>query len=130
MTSYVKVSELVENASGQRVGWQKSLVGLGAFTHEAGIHVDGLMKDRLNYQGVNPADVGRDHQFLLGKHSGSHAVIQAYANMGMSLTRDQAEKLLQRVRRYSTKEKQPPSDIDLRRFYLEMNLEKTEWIQQ
>lgn len=124
MSSYGTVSELVETASGRSVGWQKSLVGLGAFTHEAGIHVDGLMKDRLNYQGVNPADVGRDHQFLLGKHSGSHAVIQAYAGMGMSLTRDQAEMLLQRVRRYTTKEKQPPSNIDLRRFYLEMNLGK------
>jgi len=130
MTSYGSVSELVESASGRRVGWQKSLVGPGAFTHEAGIHVDGLLKDRLNYQGVNPADIGRDHQFLLGKHSGSHAIIQAYADMGMSLTRDQAEKLLQRVRRHSTNEKKTPSDLDLRRFYLEMNLETAEWIQQ
>lgn len=130
MANYGSVSQLVESASGRSVGWQKSLVGFGAFTHEAGIHVDGLMKDRLNYQGVNPADLGRDHQILLGKHSGSHAIIQAYADMGMSLNRDQAEKLLQRVRRYSTKEKQPPSDLDLRRFYLEINLEISEWIQQ
>ncbi len=71
MTRYAAVSGLVERASGRSVGWQKSLVGGGVFTHEAGIHVDGLIKDRLNYQGVDPSELGRDHQFVLGKHSGS-----------------------------------------------------------
>ncbi|MEZ5671138.1 MAG: hypothetical protein R3E08_01670 [Thiotrichaceae bacterium] len=46
----------------------KSIVGAGVFTHEAGIHVDGLLKDPLNYQGVDPQEVGRQHQFILGKH--------------------------------------------------------------
>ncbi|MCG8010134.1 MAG: homocitrate synthase, partial [Candidatus Thiodiazotropha weberae] len=64
MTRYSSLSELVEYASGRKVGWQKSLVGAGVFTHEAGIHVDGLMKDRRNYQGVDPAELGRDHQFV------------------------------------------------------------------
>ena len=41
-------------ASGRQVAWQKSLVGEGVFTHEAGIHVDGLLKNRLNYQGIDP----------------------------------------------------------------------------
>ncbi|MAA58729.1 MAG: homocitrate synthase, partial [Pseudomonadales bacterium] len=41
------LSSLVEQASGRYVGWQKSIVGQGVFTHEAGIHVDGLLKDAL-----------------------------------------------------------------------------------
>jgi homocitrate synthase NifV len=130
MTRYSALSELVEVASGRSVGWQKSLVGAGVFTHEAGIHVDGLMKDRLNYQGVDPAELGRDHRFVLGKHSGSHAVIQAYADMGMALSRQQAESLLRRVRVYAMQNKRPPAAHDLRRFYLEINSESQEWMHQ
>ncbi|MEJ2692802.1 MAG: homocitrate synthase [Candidatus Thiodiazotropha sp.] len=130
MTRYTHLSQLVEHASGRSVGWQKSLVGAGVFTHEAGIHVDGLMKDRLNYQGVDPAELGRDHQFVLGKHSGSHAVIQAYADMGMALTREQADSLLCLVRRHAVNKKQAPAVQDLRRFYLDINNETQEWMQQ
>jgi len=128
MSRYGALSQLVERASGRSVSWQKSLVGAGVFTHEAGIHVDGLMKDRLNYQGVDPAEMGRDHRFVLGKHSGSHAVIQAYADMGLALTRAQAESLLQRVRHHAMEHKQPPGTQDLRRFYLEINGESNEWM--
>ena len=130
MTRYTHLSELVEIASGRSVAWQKSLVGAGVFTHEAGIHVDGLMKDRNNYQGVDPAELGRDHRFVLGKHSGSHAVIQAYADMGMALSREQAEVLLHRVRRHATQTKRPPLVQDLRRFYLEIYSGNLEWMHQ
>jgi homocitrate synthase NifV len=130
MTRYSSLSELVEYASGRSVGWQKSLVGAGVFTHEAGIHVDGLMKDRHNYQGVDPAELGRDHEFVLGKHSGSHAVIHAYADMGMTLDREQAQSLLVRVRRHAVEHKRSPAEQDLRRFYLEINSETQEWMHQ
>ncbi len=130
MTRYSALSELVEIASGRSVGWQKSLVGAGVFTHEAGIHVDGLMKDRLNYQGVDPSELGRDHQFVLGKHSGSHAVIQAYADMGMALSREQAESLLHLVRLHAMQNKRPPAAQDLRRFYLQINHESQQWMQR
>jgi homocitrate synthase NifV len=130
MTRFASLSTLVEHASGRSVSWQKSLVGGGVFTHEAGIHVDGLMKDRLNYQGVDPAELGRDHQFVLGKHSGSHAVIRVYADMGLTLSRKQAESLLSRVRLYAMQNKCPPAAQDLRRFYLEINNESQEWMHQ
>ena len=123
MARYSLLSELVERASGRTVGWHKSLVGPGVFTHEAGIHVDGLMKDRLNYQGVDPLEIGRDHQFVLGKHSGTHAVIQAYADIGVLLTRRQAASLLHLVRRHAIQNKRSPVDQDLRRFYLKLNEE-------
>ena len=77
------ISERVSRASGRQVAWQKSLVGEGAFTHEAGIHVDGLRKDRLNYQGVDPALLGREHRIILGKHSGGHAVSDALDRLGL-----------------------------------------------
>ncbi|MGD8590951.1 MAG: homocitrate synthase [Chromatiales bacterium] len=130
MTGYAEISKLVEQASGRHVGWHKSLVGAGVFTHEAGIHVDGLLKDRRNYQGVDPAELGRDHCFVLGKHSGSHAIIQAYAEMGMPLTRQQADSVLLLVRRHSVRYKRPPATQDLQRFYLEISGEASQWMAQ
>lgn len=131
MSSYAHVSKLVEMASGRSVNWQKSLVGAGVFTHEAGIHVDGLMKDRLNYEGVNPCDLGREHEFVLGKHSGNHAVIQAYADMGYQLDRAQAEQLLLCVREFATHFKKSPGSHDLRRFFLQVNEAAVEpWLYQ
>lgn len=129
MKHYAVLSQLVEKASGHRVGWHKSLVGEGVFTHESGIHVDGLMKDRGNYEGVDPGQIGRDHRFVLGKHSGGHAIVHAYAEMGIHLDRQQAASVLSRVRQYSTVHKHAPSTRDLRRFYLEVNPESRECLQ-
>lgn len=127
MANFADLSRLVEQASGHPVGWHKSLVGAGVFTHESGIHVDGLMKDRGNYQGVDPAQMGRDHTFVLGKHSGGHAVVQAYAEIGIHLDSQQAASVLSLVRRYSVQNKRPPGSADLRRFYVEVNEAATEW---
>jgi len=114
-----ELSATVAAASGRPVPIQKSLLGGGVFTHEAGIHVDGLLKNPLNYQGVDPADVGRAHTIVLGKHSGTRAVCMAYQNLGIDIDRVRAEQILQRVRRFVTVVKRPPEDIDLLRFYQE-----------
>ncbi len=111
------LSALVAEASGRPVPWQKSLLGAGAFTHEAGIHVDGLLKNPLNYQGVDPAEVGRTHRLVLGKHSGTRGVREAYRHLGLSLDPGQTQRILEQVRRFSTTAKRVPKDIDLLRFY-------------
>jgi homocitrate synthase NifV len=123
MTHYQALSELVEQASGHNIGWHKSIVGEGAFTHEAGIHVDGLMKDRSNYQGVDPAEVGRDHRLVLGKHSGSGAVSRAYAELGIELLPGEPEQILQRIRHFSGLRKQAPDEQVLRQYYLEVHVD-------
>ncbi|MBF0471136.1 MAG: homocitrate synthase [Gammaproteobacteria bacterium] len=130
MQRFETVSTLVEAASGRKVSWQKSLVGAGVFTHEAGIHVDGLLKDLQNYQGVDPAELGRQHEIILGKHSGRHSVIQAYTDLGLNLTRNQAEALLLQVREHVVATKTAPQLSDLRRFYVEMNQRRAVWDQQ
>jgi homocitrate synthase NifV len=117
LTRFDGLSRLVIQASGRPLAWHKSLVGDGAFTHEAGIHVDGLLKDPLNYQGIDPAEVGRGHRLVLGKHSGRRAVLQTYAeSLALDLQQEQAERLLSLVRRFVTREKRSPQIPDLRRF--------------
>lgn len=117
---YGELSALVARASGRAIGWHKSLVGDGVFTHEAGIHVDGLLKDPLNYQGVDPQELGRSHRLVLGKHSGTHGVIRAYGELGIALTREQAALILGRVRRFTMDAKRAPEAEDLHAFYAEL----------
>ncbi|TCT20118.1 homocitrate synthase [Thiobaca trueperi] len=115
------LSRLVAKASGKPVAWHKSLVGAGAFTHEAGIHVDGLLKDPLNYQGIDPAELGRRHRMVLGKHSGKRAVQQVYADLlRFDLDPDQAERVLPLVRRFVTQTKRSPETLELRGFLAEI----------
>jgi homocitrate synthase NifV len=111
------LSRLVERASGRRLTWHKSLVGKGAFRHESGIHVDGLLKDLRNYQGVDPREVGRNHRLVLGKHSGSHALRSAYAALGIPVTPEQVGGLLSRLRDFAVRRKREPTEEDLLNFY-------------
>ena len=95
------------------MGWRKSLVGKRVFSHEAGIHVDGLLKDLANYQGVDPALVGRKHQFILGKHSGSRAVMSVFAELGLVLEKREAAILLVKIRQFVDRHKRTPETGDL-----------------
>lgn len=107
------LSDTVAAASGRPVAWQKSLVGEGVFTHEAGIHVDGLLKDPETYQGFDPSEVGRAHRLVVGKHSGAHGIMSAYARMGLTLSPAEARELLPDIRAFTEKAKRAPADHEL-----------------
>lgn len=112
------ISQLVARASGRHVSWNKSIVGEGVFTHEAGIHVDGLIKDPRNYQGLDPVELGRNHELVLGKHSGSHGLVRAYGKIGIHLDDWQVPQLLKMVRRLVTRTKKTPDTGQLMDLYL------------
>jgi len=120
MKRYQTLSDLVAKASGRQVGWLKSIVGQGVFTHESGIHVDGLLKDRLNYQGVDPAELGRGRLFVLGKHSGGHAVRRMFEELDIPLALHQTEDVLRRLRAFVTHTKRAPEPSELRTFVEEL----------
>ena len=113
LREFPALSARVESASGEPVGWRKSLVGKRVFSHEAGIHVDGLLKDLANYQGVDPAVVGRSHQFILGKHSGSRAVMSVFAGLGVVLEKREAAQMLVKIRHFVDSHKRSPEAGDL-----------------
>ena len=117
LQNFPVLSEQVAKASGDAIGSRKSLIGKSVFSHEAGIHVDGLLKDLNNYQGVNPAIVGRSHQLVLGKHSGTQGVIHAYKQLGIAINRHQAQALLVQVKGFVNQYKCVPQVTDLNRFH-------------
>ncbi len=113
LKGFLALSSSVAHASGRDVPWQKSVVGPGAFTHEAGIHIDGLLKHPDNYQGFDPVDVGRSHRIVLGKHSGPRAVQVVYAGLGISLGDAEASALLGHIRLFVAAHKHSPDEADL-----------------
>ena len=120
LREFPQLSETVASAAGRPLPWHKSLAGEGAFTHESGIHVDGLLKDPANYQGLDPLEVGREHRLVLGKHSGSRAVLSAYAGLGIHVSRAQASLLVAQIRRLVGQSKRPPTVPELESLYQEL----------
>ncbi len=78
--SLAAISQAVAAASCRPIPVNKPIVGAGIFTHESGIHVSGLLRDPANYQSLDPHALGRNHELVLGKHSGTDAVRWGYAN--------------------------------------------------
>jgi len=81
------VSQLLTELTHQPVQANKAIVGRNAFAHEAGIHQDGVIKDRRTYEIMRPADVGAQSTLVLGKHSGRHAVKKRCEQLGFDLSR-------------------------------------------
>jgi len=87
-------SRLVAHVTGIQVQRNKAIVGLNAFAHEAGIHQDGMLKERRTYEIMNPEDVGLPKtQLVLGKHSGRHALRQRVRDLGYHLDDEQLRKV-------------------------------------
>ncbi|MNI80512.1 trans-homoaconitate synthase [compost metagenome] len=59
------------------------------------------MKEKATYQTFDPAEVGRSHRFVLGKHSGSGGVAHVLEQRGIEVSADTAVRLLERVREYA-----------------------------
>ena len=79
-------SEMLTRLTGQGVQVNKAIVGRNAFAHEAGIHQDGILKDRRTYEIMRAEDVGAPwNPLVLGKHSGRHAVLQRCNELGLEV---------------------------------------------
>lgn len=113
LTQLPSLCHYVYVASGRSLSPQKAIIGDTVFTHESGIHVDGLLKDINNYQGFSPNIVGREHQFVLGKHSGVHAIDAVYRKLGIVLSPLQCEQLRDPLRTWSETRKSIPGMDDL-----------------
>jgi 2-isopropylmalate synthase len=80
-------SQLLSKLTDEPVQSNKAIVGRNAFAHEAGIHQDGMLKDKRTYEIMRPEDVGQtSNQLVLGRHSGRHAVQQRCESLGLTLS--------------------------------------------
>ncbi len=105
----VPTSELVSECTGIHVQRNKAIVGRNAFAHEAGIHQDGMLKERSTYEIMRPEDVGFEKtDLVLGKHSGKAALADRAKQLGFSLTREQLVSVFNEFKKLADEKK----DID------------------
>ena len=91
-------SQLLSRLTQEPVQANKAIVGRNAFAHEAGIHQDGMIKDRRTYEIMRPEDVGvAQTTLVLGKHSGRHAVKQRCEQLGYQLSRFELDRVYRKV---------------------------------
>ena len=104
-------SQMLTEVTGERVQANKAIVGRNAFAHEAGIHQDGMLKDRRTYEIMRPEDVGVPQSTLvLGKHSGRHAVQKACERLGLTLSRRDLDEVYRRMTALADQQKHISDD--------------------
>lgn len=106
-TQIVKTSRMVSSLTGIPVQPNKAVVGKNAFTHESGIHQDGLLKFSKTYEIMRPEDVGfGETQLVLGKHSGRHALENRLSKLGFKLTAKELDRAFQNFKMLADKKKE------------------------
>jgi 2-isopropylmalate synthase len=103
----VPTSRLLTNITGMQVQRNKAIVGRNAFAHEAGIHQDGMLKERSTYEIMRPEDVGlAKTDLVLGKHSGRAALGDRAKALGYQLTGEQLQEVFDNFKRLCDKKKE------------------------
>ena len=116
-----RLAEIVSAASRRPIPAGKAIVGAAAFTHESGIHVDGLLKDPLTYEALSPGTFGRQRQVVLGKHSGAASIAVALRSFGLAADKNRTQWLLAKVHERSIQAKRAVSSEELLDFYYHAN---------
>ena len=87
-------SQMLEEITEIPVQPNKAIIGRNAFAHEAGIHQDGMLKNRLTYEIMTPQSVGvPDSKLVLGKHSGRHALSLRCEQLGYHFERRELDEI-------------------------------------
>ncbi len=100
-------SSLLTNLTGMMVQANKAVVGRNAFAHEAGIHQDGVIKEKSTYEIMRPETVGiKESKLVMGKHSGRHALRLKYQELGFELNQPDLEKAYVLFKKVADKKKE------------------------
>lgn len=103
----VPTSRLLSSITGMQTQRNKAIVGRNAFAHEAGIHQDGMLKERRTYEIMAPEDVGFSKtDLVLGKHSGRAALADRARTLGFELTGEQLQRVFDEFKMLCDKKKE------------------------
>ncbi|SJZ34606.1 2-isopropylmalate synthase [Selenihalanaerobacter shriftii] len=101
-----KTSKLVSSLTGMSVQPNKAIVGKNAFAHEAGIHQDGVIKERTTYEIMDAQIIGlSENKIVLGKHSGRHAFKERLTELGYKLEGENLNRTFKRFKELADKKK-------------------------
>lgn len=114
---FLNLCEYVARASGRPLAVSKPIVGANTFAHESGIHADGVIKDPSTYEVFSPEEVGLQRQIIIGKHSGSKAVMLKFREYGIDLSKEETDELLALIRSVTVDMKRTLFDKELMYIY-------------
>ncbi|WP_321531477.1 homocitrate synthase [uncultured Desulfuromonas sp.] len=112
-----ELSLFVAKASQRTLYDWKPVVGERVFAVESGLHADGILKDPKNYEGFDPDEVGLSRQILVGKHSGSSALVERLKALDIAISRQEADGLMEIIRKRASRAKRPLTDTELKNIY-------------
>jgi 2-isopropylmalate synthase len=102
-----RTSRLLSHITGVHVQPNKAIVGENAFAHEAGIHQDGVLKEKLTYEIMRPEDIGRpSNKLVLGKHSGRHALAARLRELGFELSGSDLDRAFKKFKDLADRKKE------------------------
>ena len=102
-----RTSQLVSQLTGFVIQPNKAIVGANAFAHEAGVHVDGILKERTTYEIMTPEAIGLSgSRMVLGRHTGRHGFANRCKQLGFKLTDIELEQAYQRFLEIADKKKE------------------------
>lgn len=100
-------SRLLSQITGIPIPINKPIVGDNAFAHEAGIHQDGVLKQKITYEIMTPESVGiPGNRLVMGKHSGRHAFSQRLKALGFNLNDVDMNRAFLRFKELADKKKE------------------------
>ncbi|MGT2910520.1 2-isopropylmalate synthase [Streptococcus cameli] len=122
----VNTSELVSRFSGLSIPKNKAIVGGNAFSHESGIHQDGVLKNPLTYEIITPELVGvASNSLPLGKLSGRHAFVEKLKELELNFEVSEVDTLFAKFKDLADK-KQKITDADIRALVAGVTIENVE----
>lgn len=112
-TEIHRASDMVSRYTGMVIQPNKAIVGANAFAHEAGIHQDGMLKNKRTYEIMDAATIGLNQsRLVLGKHSGRNALKTKLEGMGYRLDKEELNEVFKRFKDVADKKK-TVTDADL-----------------
>ncbi|RKY23812.1 MAG: 2-isopropylmalate synthase, partial [Planctomycetota bacterium] len=102
-----RTSQLVSRLTGFVIQPNKAIVGVNAFAHEAGVHVDGILKEKSTYEIMTPETIGLSgSRMVMGRHTGRHGFADRCKQLGFKLTEQEIEQAYQKFVEIADKKKE------------------------
>jgi homocitrate synthase NifV len=114
---FVEISRFVSKASQRPLPDWKPVVGRWVFSHESGLHADGVLKNPGNYEGFDPAEVGLRRRLVVGKHSGRNGITDRFKEMGVKIDSAEALLIVSEVRNTAQRLKRSLNNFELLQLY-------------
>ena len=114
-----QLAKTVANAAGIDVSLNAPIVGEHIFSHESGVHVDGMMKNGSAYEPFGAEEVGCSRKFPIGKHSGTGTIMYHLEKLGIESDKHDLHSLLPRIREIVTSRKRVLNKQELLTLYKE-----------